>query len=1178
MKRKGKNMKKALGILSVLVLITVMLVSCNAEQNVNDTVEVSFNVSSSRALTVTNQEFISVDSPNLTWYYHGEKKTDTEFKTGQSGTGDDYWTLISTENGLANTKVEFSQGQWSFEVKANNENGIQMYYGKTNGNVLLTKENTTISISVSPFVSGVKGTLVLNGVYIKPADGNPPKVAPNRLFINGVPRDISISNGATSLSYTEQVEPGTYTVEVQRVGTTDTGVVLASASKTVVVYSGLTTTIEGSVEEDTTTGTFVPQPIKPEGTETVTVPTTGDAVVKFVNVTPSMKADKSTTVTIPSAVVTSTTGPVTLDIVVKDSESVADNSFKVTTNYGVAASISLTMKDGDTAKTDFGSNKVTVETYIETGLSGVTVKYNGDGTTGHPDPEETTYVPETGRLTFKTTHFSEFYVEAEIVARIGEKGYITLQKAFDSARDNSIVLVLKNIDVYSPMTVDSRNNITLDLNGKKIEAKLSGVGGKNPLIYTDATSLEIKDSAGTGNIVSDEYGITASNGGTITITNGTIEAGNAVLAGNNTTGDMNFIINGGTLTSKKSEAIYMPGQQTLTITGGTINGGISARMGQINISGGEINGMTADQKADSFDKFWNYSGSAWIGDAIYVWGGTYTSANTYGNSCNINITGGTINGNAHNAIAVYDIANKYDQKIAVNISDDAVVNGTIVEDHSHDQKKTNVTTTWRVSGGTFSTDPSEYLAFGYVAGSTSTGYVVSKSTSSELNINNANQLIQFAESVNNGNNYVGKTIILNRDIDLNNEEWTPIGQKAGNKFAGVFDGNNKTISGLSITENNIAVTNTSFDNYVGLFGAIENGTLDDGTVKICIVKNLTVSGSVIGKNAAGIVARMESGIIENCESNVMVLGTNKAGKAGGIVCLTNTGNCTIKNCINNGSVKGVTDNGVGGIAAYVNANTTISGCTNNAEIGSNTDKYSGGIAGYVTSKTDNILIDDNCTNTGSVTAYQDAGGIVGIITGLANITNCSNSGAINAGENGNGGGIAGSTKQSNITECINTASVYGKYAGGVIGVDAASTITNCSGGNAAITSPAHVISFTGQRFTLSVDENKSTGRILGAHMGAGPDKYTVLVLDDNNGDSNTIPTVGICGNTTTMAILKISSGTFYGDPLAGNESTIILEDGARWGSRVAETYKRGGLNESSRIAEWTCPSVITDKV
>ena len=114
MKRKGKNMKKALGILSVLVLITVMLISCNAEQNVNDTVEVSFNVSSSRALTVQNQGFEPVNSDQLTWYYHGVKKTDTEFKTGQSAsmipTETNYWTEISTGNLLSTTQKELSQG------------------------------------------------------------------------------------------------------------------------------------------------------------------------------------------------------------------------------------------------------------------------------------------------------------------------------------------------------------------------------------------------------------------------------------------------------------------------------------------------------------------------------------------------------------------------------------------------------------------------------------------------------------------------------------------------------------------------------------------------------------------------------------------------------------------------------------------------------------------------------------------------------------------------------------------------------------------------------------------------------------------------------------------------------------------------------------------------------------
>lgn len=257
-------MKKALGILSVLVLITVMMISCNAEQKLDDTVGVSFNVSSSRELSVANESFVAVDSPDLTWYYHGEKKTDTQFITGQSSSmteGEDgYWTLISKGNKLATKTVEFSQGQWSFKIKAVKTDGTQMYYGETNGNVLLTKGNNTISISVSPFVSGVNGTLVLSNVYIAPQNGNA-NVEPNKLYINGTLIDITEDliddfEGGKAINYRCNVAPGSCTVEVKRVSVDNPEIVLASASKTVVVYSGLTTTISGSVEEDTTSGRF----------------------------------------------------------------------------------------------------------------------------------------------------------------------------------------------------------------------------------------------------------------------------------------------------------------------------------------------------------------------------------------------------------------------------------------------------------------------------------------------------------------------------------------------------------------------------------------------------------------------------------------------------------------------------------------------------------------------------------------------------------------------------------------------------------------------------------------------------------------------------------------------------------------------------------------------------------
>lgn len=56
-----------------------------------------------------------------------------------------------------------------------------------------------------------------------------------------------------------------------------------------------------------------------------------------------------------------------------------------------------------------------------------------------------------------------------------------------------------------------------------------------------------------------------------------------------------------------------------------------------------------------------------------------------------------------------------------------------------------------------------------------------------------NDLRLFANSVNIGNSFSGKTVLLMDDIDLKMEAWTPIGNLS-NAFNGTFDGNGKTIS------------------------------------------------------------------------------------------------------------------------------------------------------------------------------------------------------------------------------------------------------------------------------------------------------------------------------------------------------------------------------------------------
>ena len=56
----------------------------------------------------------------------------------------------------------------------------------------------------------------------------------------------------------------------------------------------------------------------------------------------------------------------------------------------------------------------------------------------------------------------------------------------------------------------------------------------------------------------------------------------------------------------------------------------------------------------------------------------------------------------------------------------------------------------------------------------------------------------FRDDVNSGNDYSGKVIKLNDNIELEGEEWDPIGFM-GKTFKGTFDGHNHTISYLVIT-------------------------------------------------------------------------------------------------------------------------------------------------------------------------------------------------------------------------------------------------------------------------------------------------------------------------------------------------------------------------------------------
>ena len=358
--------------------------------------------------------------------------------------------------------------------------------------------------------------------------------------------------------------------------------------------------------------------------------------------------------------------------------------------------------------------------------------------------------------------------DSSIVAVVDNKGYMTLADAVAAAQGGATVKLLK--DVTEDVVIPAGKTITLDLNGKKLTVPSDcgiDVRGKdstltitgNGEITCNKTPICVSEGAvviENGTINSDtDYCTYAKNGGTITVNGGTLTSTNAVLSGNNTTGNMNFIVNGGTLTARQGPAIYQSGQCELTITGGTLNGGISLRMGQVDISGGTINAAT--ENLDSPAQYYDYSGNAWLPDALYVFGGTYNSTDsTYGNSLNLNITGGTFNctNGQGSAIAIYDIG-RVAQAAKITISGDAKLATTTSNRKAYDVLSlsdigvTNPKTGYgipelvgkvstAVSGGYFTTDPSAYVASGYVAGTSDvSGYsykVVAKTNTGNVEV------------------------------------------------------------------------------------------------------------------------------------------------------------------------------------------------------------------------------------------------------------------------------------------------------------------------------------------------------------------------------------------------------------------------------------------------------------
>ncbi|GEM_PF-5046054 len=189
---------------------------------------------------------------------------------------------------------------------------------------------------------------------------------------------------------------------------------------------------------------------------------------------PSQAAADTTSVEIPAGTTQMTAGAVA-DLTVQSSAvavASADASFNITENESAVSAITLTLSVNGTPVSSFTDANgapvaVTVTTYIAKGFTNVTLKYVGNG----DDPTDVTYDPATGKLTFKTTHFSTFAVGADEDAYVKETdtAYM-LQDALNAMEAGQTVMVLKDIPDCSILRADktASGTYTIDFNHRAV--------------------------------------------------------------------------------------------------------------------------------------------------------------------------------------------------------------------------------------------------------------------------------------------------------------------------------------------------------------------------------------------------------------------------------------------------------------------------------------------------------------------------------------------------------------------------------------------------------------------------------------------------------------------------------------------------------------------------------------
>ena len=440
------------------------------------------------------------------------------------------------------------------------------------------------------------------------------------------------------------------------------------------------------------------------------------------------------------------------------------------------------------------------------------------------------------------------------------------------------------------------------------------------------------------------------------------------------------------------------------------------------------------------------------------------------------------------------------------------------------------------------------------------GYPVFKSEqeSLTLEVNCIEDLIDIGNDVLNKISYQGANIKLNKDLDFasrasyRNPDSTEYGDLNGNGtvesimiemttgagyrpigtineyyqtcfFEGNFDGQGYTIDNLYY----------SGRSSVGIFGAVNNSTIKNLTVKGSAADVRSTSGAICGKATGNVT-------IENCTSYCDFTTSSNLNYIGSMVGSHSGEQLTVTNCNNYGSftVEGGSGGSsqVGGLVGIAE-NATINNCNNYGNISLGSGYQIGGLVGQ------GSTIDiNNSYNFGNISGINgNYGGIIG--NGTGTITSSGNEGNITISNPYNVGGLVGQGSYY-IDNSYNKGSISvgngrGSYEIAGILAQGSGTITNTW-------NEGKITVSRGESYYVSGIKGRGTATILSCY---------------NTGDIeiNVSEYIEVAG----VAQGGIITDSYNNGNITSNSSKSIRIGGIAVGGTISNSYNTGNLEANN---------------